>query len=132
MSWSTSALLLLVGMGAGPYGLNMLSASVLLLLDRSTDKSSAGRATIEDAKGAGAGGLFAGVPQRVSVKREALVAMYATGNDWKQVAAYKRQILDSVMDGEERFKVLNEIGEIWSDKDKNAKKAIEGLEIAKP
>lgn len=51
--------------------------TVLLLLDRSTDKGSgSGRATIEDAKGAGAGGLFAGVPQRVAVKREALVAMY--------------------------------------------------------
>jgi hypothetical protein len=33
MSWSTSALLLLLGIGAGPYGLNLLSASVLLLLD---------------------------------------------------------------------------------------------------
>jgi catechol 2,3-dioxygenase-like lactoylglutathione lyase family enzyme len=53
--------------------------TVLLLLDRSTDKgpARAGAAgTIEDAKGAGAGGLFAGVPQRVTVKRDALVAMY--------------------------------------------------------
>lgn len=33
MSWSTSALLVLVGIGAGPYGLDLLSASVLLLLD---------------------------------------------------------------------------------------------------
>ena len=33
MSWSSSALLLLVGIGAGPYGLNLLSTSVLLLLD---------------------------------------------------------------------------------------------------
>ena len=33
MSWSTSALLLLAGIGAGPYGLNLLSSSVLLLLD---------------------------------------------------------------------------------------------------
>jgi hypothetical protein len=33
MAWSTSALLLLVGIGAGPYGLNLLSSSVLLLLD---------------------------------------------------------------------------------------------------
>lgn len=32
-SWSTSALVLLVGIGAGPYGLNLLSPSVLLLLD---------------------------------------------------------------------------------------------------
>jgi hypothetical protein len=33
MSWSTSALVLLVGVAAGPYGLNLLSTSVLLLLD---------------------------------------------------------------------------------------------------
>jgi hypothetical protein len=33
MSWSTSALLLLAGIGVGPYGLNVLSTSVLLLLD---------------------------------------------------------------------------------------------------
>ena len=33
MSWSTSAIVLLIGMGAGPYGLNLLSTSVLLLLD---------------------------------------------------------------------------------------------------
>ena len=32
MSWSASALLLLLGIAAGPYGLNLLSASVLLLL----------------------------------------------------------------------------------------------------
>jgi catechol 2,3-dioxygenase-like lactoylglutathione lyase family enzyme len=49
--------------------------NVLLLLDRSTGKSSSHK-TVEDAKGAGTGGLFAGVPQRVSVKREALVAAY--------------------------------------------------------
>ncbi len=33
MSWSTSALLLLVGIGAGPSGLNLLSSPLLLLLD---------------------------------------------------------------------------------------------------
>lgn len=32
-SWSASALMLLVGICAGPYGLNLLSPSVLLLLD---------------------------------------------------------------------------------------------------
>lgn len=49
--------------------------NVLLLLDRSTDKG-AGRAVVEDAKSAGMGGLFAGVPQRVTVKRGALIAAY--------------------------------------------------------
>ena len=33
MAWTTSGLLLLLGLAAGPYGLNLLSASVLLLLD---------------------------------------------------------------------------------------------------
>lgn len=32
-SWSTSALLVLLGVGVGPLGLNLLSSSVLLLLD---------------------------------------------------------------------------------------------------
>jgi golgin subfamily B member 1 len=62
---------------------------------------------------------------------EALVDVYAKSNDWKQVAAYKRQILDSVFDGEERFKVLVEIGDIWADKEKNPQKAIEALEEAR-
>ncbi len=61
---------------------------------------------------------------------DALVGVYAKNNDWKQVAAYKRQILDSTMDGEERFQLLNEIGDIWSEKEKNAPKAIEALEEA--
>jgi hypothetical protein len=33
MAWTTSALLLLTGIAAGPYGLKLLSPSVLLLLD---------------------------------------------------------------------------------------------------
>jgi hypothetical protein len=33
MAWTTSALVLLLGIAAGPYGLNLLSRSVLLLLD---------------------------------------------------------------------------------------------------
>ena len=49
--------------------------NVLLLLDRTTDKAS-GRRVVEDAKGAGTGSLFAGVPQRVAVKRDALMAAY--------------------------------------------------------
>src|SRR5688572_22847197 len=50
--------------------------NVLLILDRSTDKSSSSRRVVEDAKGAGTGNLFAGVPQRIAVKRDALVGAY--------------------------------------------------------
>jgi tetratricopeptide (TPR) repeat protein len=62
---------------------------------------------------------------------EALVDVYAHAGDWKQVAAYKRQVLDSVVDGDERYKILNEIGEIWSEKDKAPNKAIEAYEEAR-
>ena len=61
----------------------------------------------------------------------ALVSLYSELKDFKQVVAYKRQILDNVFDGEERFKVLNEIGEIWRDQDKNAAKAVEAFEEAR-
>jgi len=62
---------------------------------------------------------------------EALVGIYFDLKDWKQVVAYKRQILDSIVDGEERFKILLEIGDIWNDHDKNPARAIEALEEAK-
>ena len=61
---------------------------------------------------------------------DALVSVYTELKDWKQVVAYKRQILDNVADGEERFRVLNEIGDIWADQDKNPNKAVEALEEA--
>ena len=62
---------------------------------------------------------------------DALVALYSELKDWKQVAEYKRQILDNVMDGDERFTVLLEIADLWTTKEKNPGKAIEALEEAK-
>ncbi len=61
---------------------------------------------------------------------DALIEVYVRNNDWKQVAAYKRQILDGVFDTEPRLSLLIEIGDIWSDREKNWKKAIEALEEA--
>ncbi len=51
---------------------------------------------------------------------EALVSLYTELKDWKQVVAYKRQILDNVFEGDERFRMLNEIADVWSDQDKSA------------
>ncbi|MBX3229294.1 MAG: tetratricopeptide repeat protein [Labilithrix sp.] len=62
---------------------------------------------------------------------EAMVGIYTDLKDWKQVVHYKRQILDSIVDGDERFKVLQDIADIWQDNDKNPAKAIEALEDAK-
>jgi catechol 2,3-dioxygenase-like lactoylglutathione lyase family enzyme len=49
--------------------------NVLLILDRTTEKAT-GKHVVEDAKAAGTGSLFAGVPQRRDVKRDALIAGY--------------------------------------------------------
>jgi tetratricopeptide (TPR) repeat protein len=61
---------------------------------------------------------------------DALIEIYVKNNDWKQVAAYKRQILDGLFDTEPRLELLIEIGDIWADHEKNWKKAIEALEEA--
>jgi golgin subfamily B member 1 len=61
---------------------------------------------------------------------EALVALYTGHKDWKQAVAYKRQILDNVLEEDERFTILCDIGDIWNDNDKKPAKAIEALEEA--
>jgi tetratricopeptide (TPR) repeat protein len=61
---------------------------------------------------------------------DALVEIYWKLNDFKQVAAYKRQILDSLFEAEDRYRLLNEIGEVWGEKDNNAVKAVEAYEEA--
>lgn len=61
---------------------------------------------------------------------DAMVDVYAGLNDWKQVCAYKRQILDNIFDAEERFEMLCEVGDIWAEKEKNLPKAVETLEEA--
>jgi tetratricopeptide (TPR) repeat protein len=61
---------------------------------------------------------------------DAMVAVYESLKDWKQVCAYRRQILDNVVEGGERFKMLNQIGDIWVDKENNVEKGIEALEEA--
>ncbi|HTM43632.1 MAG TPA: tetratricopeptide repeat protein, partial [Polyangiaceae bacterium] len=61
---------------------------------------------------------------------EALVDLYAKSGEWKEVAAYKRQILDSITDEEQRLAMLIDIGEVW-EKQKEPKKAIEAFEEAR-
>ena len=61
---------------------------------------------------------------------EAMVSVYEGLKDWKQVCHYKRQILEGIMEGAERFKVLNEIGDIWVERENNIPKGLEALEEA--
>jgi tetratricopeptide (TPR) repeat protein len=62
---------------------------------------------------------------------EGLVELYAGTGEWKEVAAYKRQILDSIIDEEQRLTLLIEIGDVWAEKAKEPKKAIEAYEEAR-
>lgn len=62
---------------------------------------------------------------------EALVNSYEKSGDYKQVCEYKRQILDTVFDGEERFTMLMDIGDIWSTQVKEPLKALEAYEEAR-
>lgn len=61
---------------------------------------------------------------------QAMVSVYEGLKDWKQVCHYKRQILDGIMDGGERFKLLNDIGDIWVERENNLPKGVEALEEA--
>jgi tetratricopeptide (TPR) repeat protein len=61
---------------------------------------------------------------------EALVSLYGDLKDWKQVVAYRRQILDNVFDADVRFRMLNEIADVWNDQDNSPRKAIDALEEA--
>jgi tetratricopeptide (TPR) repeat protein len=61
---------------------------------------------------------------------DAMVSVYDGLKDWKQVAHYKRQILDNIMDGAERYKALHDIANVWIDNEKNLPKGIEALEEA--
>lgn len=62
---------------------------------------------------------------------EALVEVYGKTGDHQQVAAYKRQILDTIFDGEERFAILSSIGDLWSEKVNQPLKALEAYEEAR-
>lgn len=62
---------------------------------------------------------------------QALVGAYEKSGEFKLVCEYKRQILDTVFDGEERFTMLMEIGDIWSNNVKDPLKALEAYEEAR-
>jgi tetratricopeptide (TPR) repeat protein len=61
---------------------------------------------------------------------DAMVAVFEGLKDWKQVASYKRQILDNVVDGGERYRMLHDIANVWINNEKNLPKGVEALEEA--
>ncbi|RLB54460.1 MAG: hypothetical protein DRI90_20225, partial [Deltaproteobacteria bacterium] len=61
---------------------------------------------------------------------DALVAIYEKLNDWPQSCAYRQQILDTVMEGDLRFDMLCEMGDIWSSQVGDPQQAIYAFEQA--
>ena len=61
---------------------------------------------------------------------DAMVAVNESLNDWPQACAYRQQILDNVIDGDERYKLLLELAGIWTDKVGDALQGVRALEQA--
>ncbi len=58
---------------------------------------------------------------------EAVVGLYENQNEWEQVIHFKKLILEIAVDDEERFKLLDEIGDLWKEKVKQPAEGDSGL-----
>ncbi|MEY4580950.1 MAG: hypothetical protein RL701_5653 [Pseudomonadota bacterium] len=56
---------------------------------------------------------------------QALVALYDADQDFEHVIHYKKRVLETVDDPNERFSLFEELGDLWNDRLKNPIKAIE-------
>lgn len=62
---------------------------------------------------------------------DAMVQVHEKAGEYRLVAEYKRQILDSLFDGDSRYAMLLEIGDLWAEREKNPVKALEAYEEAR-
>ncbi len=62
---------------------------------------------------------------------DAMVEVHTAERDWPNVATYKRRVLEQVLEDNERLDLLVSIADVWSEKQKDAAKAIEALEEAR-
>ena len=60
----------------------------------------------------------------------AVVDLYADQQKWDQVIHFKKQLLEVAEDEDERFTLLVQVGDLWSEKQKNPAKAIESYREA--
>ncbi|MFW6067333.1 MAG: tetratricopeptide repeat protein [Myxococcota bacterium] len=61
---------------------------------------------------------------------EAVVGLYEKQGEWEQVIHFKKELLDVAENDDERFQLLEEIGDLWKEKVKNQQKAIEAYSDA--
>ncbi len=61
---------------------------------------------------------------------EAVVGLYETQNQWEQVIHFKKQILEVANEEDERFELLDQIGELWKGKVGNTQRAVQAWQDA--
>jgi len=61
---------------------------------------------------------------------QALIEVYENLNDWPQACAYRQQVLENVVDGDERFDLLTDLGNTWADKVGDPQQALYAYEQA--
>lgn len=62
---------------------------------------------------------------------DAMIEIYTAERAWVDVAAFKRRVLEQVLNDEERLHILVSIADVWGDKQKDVAKAILALEEAR-
>jgi golgin subfamily B member 1 len=56
---------------------------------------------------------------------EAVVGLYEAQGEWEQVIHFKKELLEVADNDDERFDLLQQVGDLWKEKRKNQQKAIE-------
>ncbi|MEZ4440288.1 MAG: tetratricopeptide repeat protein [Polyangiaceae bacterium] len=61
---------------------------------------------------------------------EALIDIYESTGDWVQSCNYRAQVLENVIDGDERFQLLQDMADIWAEKVGDKMQALHAYEQA--
>src|SRR5690606_2592758 len=59
-----------------------------------------------------------------------MIELYEAGEEWEQACAFRQQLLETVIDGEERFRMLTELADVWADRVGDAHQALAAPEQA--
>lgn len=61
---------------------------------------------------------------------DSLISVHESQGDYVQACAYRQQLIDGVIDGDERFALLLDLGDLWADRAGDAQQAIAAFEQA--
>ncbi|MBO6939656.1 MAG: tetratricopeptide repeat protein [Deltaproteobacteria bacterium] len=61
---------------------------------------------------------------------DAVIGLYEKQSQWAQVIHFKKQILETLDNDDERYEILDQVGTLWQEKENNTQKAIEAWDEA--